>query len=112
MPTERKVRSEESSVTARTDARLASAGGAARLARGHALLLLDRPLTVDAVARERQRLEPLLGDRLPAPLARAEGAVVQLLQGGDDVAQQAPVTIAELEEELAVVRGGRLVARS
>src|SRR6266480_3321524 len=82
----------------------------ARLARGHALLLLDDPLAVDAVPRERQRLESLLGDRLAAALARAEGAVLQFLQGGHDVAQQAPIAVAELEEELPVVRGICLVA--
>ena len=41
----------------------------ARLARGHPLLFLDHPLAVDAVARERQGLEPLFGNRLAAPLA-------------------------------------------
>src|SRR5437879_5509831 len=52
----------------------------------------------------------LLGERLSAPLARTKAAALQLLQGGDDIAQQAPVAVAEFEEELPVVRGIRLVA--
>jgi hypothetical protein len=73
------------------------------------LLLLDEPLAVDAVARERQRLQPLVADRLAAALAIAERSVVDLLQGGDDVPQQSSVPVAELEEELAGVGGVRLV---
>ena len=42
------------------------------------LLLLHEALTVDAVAREGQRVETLVGDRLAAPLAGAEGAIVDL----------------------------------
>src|SRR5213594_3171468 len=83
----------------------------ARLARGHPLLFLDHPLAVDAVARERQRLEPLLGNRLVASLARPERAIVELLEGRDDVAEEPTVAVAELEEELASVRGVRLVAQ-
>src|SRR5689334_22736726 len=81
----------------------------ARLAGGHPLLLLDRALTLDAVARERQRFEPLLGDFLAAPLAAAERAIVDLLQRGDHIAQEPTVAVAELEEELARVGGVRLV---
>src|SRR6185436_1203239 len=82
----------------------------ARLARGHPLLFLDHPLAVDAVARERQGFEPLLGDRLAASLAGTEPAVVQLLQGGDDVPQQPAVAVAQLEEEFSRVGGVRLIA--
>src|SRR5262245_31674511 len=109
-------RSERRGMGSFTDAmtRVARSGGArpnrARLARGHPLLFLDHPLAVDTVARERQSLEPLLGDRLAAPLARAERAVVQLLQGRDDIAQQPAVAVAQLEEEFSRVRSVRLVA--
>src|SRR5262245_27529223 len=77
---------------------------------GGALLLFDDPLAVDAVARERQGLQPLVADRLATALAIAEGAVVDLLQRGDDVAQQAVIAVAQLEEELARVRRVGLVA--
>ena len=77
---------------------------------GGALLFLDQTLAVDAVAREGQRLEALVGDGLAAALAVAEGALVDLLQRGHDVAQQPPVAVAQLEEELPVVGGIRLVA--
>src|SRR5262245_49752047 len=83
----------------------------ARLAGGHPLLFLDPPLAVDAVPCERQRLEPFLGDRLVAPLARPEGAIVQLLEGRDDIAEDPTVAVAELEEELARVRRVGLVAQ-
>src|SRR4030095_15183623 len=45
---------------------------------GGPLLFLDRALAVDAVAREGQRLQPLVGDRLAAPLAVAARAGVDL----------------------------------
>src|SRR6185503_18019089 len=61
-------------------------------------------------AGERQRFETLVADGLAAALAVPEGAVVDLLQGGDDVAQQAPIAVAQLEEEFPVVGGIRLVA--
>src|SRR5437879_664891 len=82
----------------------------ARLARGHPLFF-DHALAVDTVTRERQRLEPLFGNRLVASLARPERAVVELLEGRDDVAEQPPVAVAELEEELSRVRGVGLVAQ-
>src|SRR5215475_1067694 len=75
---------------ARSGARPARPG---RLARGHALFFLDEPLAVDAIA-----------------LARAVRAVLDLLQGGDDLAQQPPVAVAQLEEKLARVGGVRLIA--
>src|SRR6266850_647033 len=59
---------------------------------------------------ERRGLEPLFGNRLAAPLARTEPAVVQLLQSRDDVAQQPAVAVAQLEEEFSRVRRVRLVA--
>src|SRR5215470_5811484 len=80
------------------------------LARGRALFFLDRPLTLDAVAGERQRFETLLRDGFPAPLAVAEIAFLELLKGGTYFLEQTSITIAELEEELPVVRGGRLIA--
>src|SRR2546429_4876869 len=83
----------------------------ARLARGHPLLFLDHPLAVDAVTGERQGLEPFLGNRLVAPLARPEGAIVELLEGRNDVAEEPTVAVAELEEELPGVCGVRLVAQ-
>src|SRR5438093_7237367 len=83
----------------------------ARLARGHPLLFFDHALAIDTVTRERQRLEPLFGNRLVASLARPERAVVELLEGRDDVAEQPPVAVAELEEELSRVRGVGLVAQ-
>src|SRR5438132_2834687 len=83
----------------------------ARLARGHPLLFFDHALAVDTVTRERQRLEPLFGNRLVASLARPERAVVELLEGRDDVAEQPPVAVAELEEELSRVRGVGLVTQ-
>ena len=82
----------------------------ARLAGGHPLLLLDQPLAVDAVARERQRLEAPLGNGLAAPLTAAERAVVDLLQRRDDVTQQSTVAVPQLEKELARVGGVGLVA--
>src|SRR5437588_270094 len=113
-PRESSERTETGSVTGaaiprrdRTEAR----GRDARLARGHPLLFFDHALAIDTVTRERQRLEPLFGNRLVAPLARAERAVVELLEGRDDVAEQPPVAVAELEEELSRVRGIGLVAQ-
>jgi hypothetical protein len=76
---------------------------------GRALFFFDEALTVDAVAGEGQRFEALVGD-LPASLAVAEVASVDLLQGGDDFLQDPAVAIAQLEEELAVVGRGGLIA--
>src|SRR5688572_5111209 len=84
-------------------------GGAAASPDDRALLLLDEPLAVDAVAREGQRLEALVGDRLAAALAVAERAVLDLLERGDDVAQDPPVAVAQLEEELPGVGGVGLI---
>jgi hypothetical protein len=74
------------------------------------LLLLDETLAADAVAGERQGLEPSLGDRLGAPLALAEAALVELAERDEDLSQQAAVTVAQLEQELARVRGRRLIS--
>ena len=54
-----------------------------------------------------RRLSPMVS---PQRSQLAEGAVVDLLQRGDDVAQQTAVAVAQLEEELPVVGGVRLVA--
>src|SRR5580700_763888 len=83
-------------------------GGAALPGRG-ALFLFDRALALDAVARERQRLQALLGDRLAAALAIAEPAFVDLLQRERHFFQEHPVAVAQLEEELAIVGGRGLV---
>src|SRR5216683_2139129 len=77
---------------------------------GRALFFFDEALTVDAVAGEGQRFEALVGDGFPASLAVAEVASVDLLQGGDDFLQDPAVAIAQLEEELAVVGRGGLIA--
>src|SRR5262249_59432872 len=84
--------------------------GCGRSASGAALFLFDRPLALDAVAGERQGLEPLLGDGLAAALAVAEAALGDLLERGDHFLQQPPVAVAQLEEELAIVGGAGLVA--
>src|SRR5262245_48158606 len=78
---------------------------------GGSLLLLDRPLTLDAVPGEGQGLEPLLGNRLAAALAVPESPFVDLLQRGHDFLEQPPVAIAELEEKFAVVGRGGLIAQ-
>src|SRR5437879_5359895 len=113
-PRESSERTETGSVTGaaiprrdRTEARRRDA----RLARGHPLLFFDHALAIDTVTRERQRLEPLFGNRLVASLARPERAVVELLEGRDDVAEQPPVAVAELAEELSGVRGVGLVTQ-
>src|SRR5262249_7040876 len=85
------------------------AGAGEASAGGGALLLLGQPLAVDAVARRGHRVQPLVADRLAAALAVAGGAVVDLLQRIDDVAQLAAVAVAELEEELARVGGVGLI---
>src|SRR5216117_926442 len=113
MPRDRRERRETGNFTdavTRAARRVGAQRTRARLARGHPLLFLDHPLAADAVARERQGLEPLFGNRLAAPLAGTEPAVVQLLQGRDDVAQQPTVAVAQLEEEFSRVRRVRLVA--
>src|SRR5256712_3622799 len=112
-PRDRSERTEPGNLTdaaTRAGRRTGARRGRARLARGHPLLFLDHPLAADAMAREGQRLEPFLGNRLAAPLARAERTVVQLLERGDDVPQQPAVAVAQLEEELSRVCGVRLVA--
>src|SRR5215470_4902701 len=78
---------------------------------GGPLLLLDRALTLDAVAGERQRLKPLLRDGLATALAVAEAAFIDLLQRRDNFLEEAPIAIAELEQEFPVVRRARLVAQ-
>src|SRR5581483_7917065 len=89
----------------------ASAGPPRRRSAGGPVLVLLLPaLTRDAVARERHRVQPSLPDRLPAPLALPEPPLVQLAEGVQDVPEQAPVAVAELEQELAGVGGVRLVA--
>src|SRR6202795_732384 len=77
---------------------------------GGALFFFDEALAVDAVACEGQRVEALVGDGLPAPLAVTEVAFVDLLQRGDDLFQDPAVAVAQLEEELAVVGRRGLVA--
>ena len=72
---------------------------------------LDRALALDAVARERQRLQALLGDRLAAALAVAEAALADLLQGQHDLLQEPPVSVAQLEEEFTIVGRRGLVAQ-
>src|SRR6266478_6299400 len=84
---------------------------AGALAGGGALFLFDGALALDAVARERQRLQALLRDRLAAALAVAEAALADLLQGQHDLFQEPPVTVAQLEEKLAIVGRGGLVAQ-
>src|SRR6266849_5296943 len=86
------------------------AGPAAGSARGHPLFFFREALAGDAVPGERHRVEPLLGDGLAAPLAGTKAPVVDLGQRGHDLAQQPPVAVAQLEEELARVRGVGLVA--
>src|SRR5512143_3289055 len=85
--------------------------GGATLPRGGALFLFDRALALDAVARERQRLQALLGDRLAAALAVAEAALADLLQGQHDLLQEPPVSVAQLEEEFTIVGRRGLVAQ-
>src|SRR5216684_1951891 len=78
-PRDRRARTETGHFTdavTRVERRAEARRDCARLARSHPLLFLDHPLAADAMAREGQRLEPFLGDRLAAPLARAERAVV------------------------------------
>src|SRR5262245_6672521 len=111
-PSESSERTESDNVTGAAIPRSARARRRGpRLARGHPLLFLDHPLAVDAVARERQRLEPFFGNRLVAPLAVSKCAVVELLERRDHVAQEPAVAVAQLEEELARVRGIGLVAQ-
>src|SRR3989441_7306047 len=88
-----------------------SADGRGNSARGHALLFFDNPLAIYAVAREREGIQPFLGNRLAAPLAGAEGAVLDLLESQDDVAEQATVAVAQLEEELSGVGRVGLIAQ-
>src|SRR4029453_4216603 len=113
MPRDRSERRETGNFTDAVTRAARSVGARrnrARLARGHPLLFLDPPLAADGVTRERQGLQPLFGNRLAAPLARTEPAVVQLLQGRDDVAQQPGGAVAPLEEEFSRIRSVRLVA--
>src|SRR6185503_2586133 len=78
---------------------------------GGPLFLLDRTLTLDAVAGEGQRLEPLFGDGLATALAVTEAALVDLLQRGDHFLEETPIAVTQLEQELPVVRGARLVTQ-
>src|SRR5262249_3955551 len=68
-----------------------------------------QPLAVDAVAREREGVEAPFGDRLAAALALSEAALVELPQRDQDFFEEAPVTVAQLEQELAGVGGRPLV---
>src|SRR2546421_319570 len=79
--------------------------GCARLSGRHPLLLFGQPLAIDAVTRERQRLQALVADDLAAALAVAERAVVDPLQRGDDVTEKAILAVAQLEEEFARIGG-------
>src|SRR5262245_49535751 len=74
------------------------------------VLALEAALAVDAIACERQGLEPLLADRLSAALALPEAAFVELLECGHHLAQEPPVAVAQLELELARVGSIGLVA--
>src|SRR5215831_3569812 len=82
-PSDRSERTEAGNVTGAAILERGRAGArrrrGPRSTRGHPLLFLDHPLAVDAVTRERQRLEPFLGNRLVASLAGSEGAIVELL---------------------------------
>src|SRR5207253_3238844 len=84
--------------------------GCARLSGRHPLLLFGQPLAIDAVTRERQRLQALVADGLAAALAVAERAVVDPLQSGDDVTEKAILAVAQLEEEFTRIGGVGLVA--
>src|SRR5258705_10972430 len=87
-------------------------GGAAEaLAGGRPLFFFDGALAVDAVARERQRFEPLLADGLAAALASAEAAVVELLKRGGDVLQLPALSVTQAEQKLPVVRARGLIAQ-
>src|SRR5713101_1685064 len=85
--------------------------GARALPGGGALFLFDRALAPDAVPRERQRLQALLGDRLAAALTVAESALGDLLQRQRHLLQKPAVAVAQLEEKLAIVRGRGLVTQ-
>src|SRR5262249_28848732 len=85
-------------------------GEGAALSRGGALFFFDGPLAIDAVAGERQRLEALVSDRLPAALAVPVAALVELLQGGDDLFPEPLGAVAELEQELPVIGRRGLVS--
>src|SRR5262245_64745969 len=78
---------------------------AAGSTRRHALLFLHQPLAIDAVTRERQCIESLVGDRLAAALAGTERPVFDLLQRHHDLAQQSAISVAEFEEEFAGIGG-------
>ncbi len=77
--------------------------GAAALAGGGALFLFDRALAVDAVARERQRLEALVGDGSPQRSQSPKPPSSIFCSAEHDFLQQPAVAVAQLEEELAVV---------
>src|ERR1051325_6667758 len=85
--------------------------GAGPLAGRGALFLFRRPLALDAVARERERLEALLGDGLAAALAVAEAALGDLLERERDLLQESAVAVAQLEQELTIVGRRSLVAQ-
>src|SRR6266496_6010721 len=93
----------------RTDTTGVLSGG--RLPRGGALFFFDRPLALDAVAGKGKRLQALLRDRLPAPFAIAEITLFELFRSGADFFEEAPVAVAELEEEFAVVRRRSLISQ-
>src|SRR5262249_23241230 len=77
---------------------------------GGLVLALEAPLALDAVAREGKRVEPLLANRLAASLALSEAPLVELPERGPHLTQESAVPVAELELELAGVRGVGLVA--
>src|SRR5215471_3033904 len=77
---------------------------------GGALLFLHRALALDAISRERKGFQSLLGDGLTAALAIAESSLVDLLERRNHFLQQAPIPVAELEKELPIVGGRRLVS--
>src|SRR5438445_2796733 len=78
--------------------------------RRHALLFLHQPLAIDAITRERKRVESLVGDRLAAALAGPERSILDLLQRHHHFAQQPAIAVAQLEEKFPRVRRVRLIA--
>src|SRR4029450_4409244 len=74
------------------------------------VLALEAPLALDAETRERERLGALLADRLAPALALAEAAPAELAERGQHLAQGPAIPVAQLELELARVRGVGLVA--
>src|SRR5262249_58797618 len=77
---------------------------------GGLVLALEAPLALDAVAREGERIEPLLADRLAASLALPEAPFVELPERGHHLPHEAAVAGTQLQLEPADGRGARLDA--